>query len=63
MGIFETAALLRNLGKKLSVPAEAQARLAHLACRLARKKTGGMTAKNRNRLRVLQDDRHRQKGE
>lgn len=59
-GIFETAALLRNLGKKLGAPAEAQVKLAHLATRLAPKKTGGMTAKNRSRLRVLQDDRQQQ---
>jgi len=59
-GIFQTAALLRNLGKKLDVSVETQARLAHLARRLAPKKTGGMTAKNRNRLRVLQDERQQQ---
>lgn len=59
-GIFETAALLRNLGKKLGVSAETQAKLAHLSKRLAPKKSGGMTAKNRSRLRVLQDDRQQQ---
>lgn len=59
-GIFETAALLRNLGKRLGVPAEAQNRLAHLAGRLAPKKTGGMTVKNRSRLLILQDDRQQQ---
>lgn len=59
-GIFETAALLRNLGKKLGASAEAQVKLAHLATRLAPKKAKGMTAKNRSRLRVLQDDRQQQ---
>lgn len=59
-GIFETAALLRNISKKLGACTDVQIRLADLATRLAPKKTSGMTAKNRSRLRALQDDRQQQ---
>jgi|GEM_PF-2456211 len=59
-GIFETAALLRNVCRKLGMPVEAQTELARLAKRLAPKKAAGMTTKNRQRLRVLQNDRQQQ---
>lgn len=55
--IAETAALLRNLGRKLGASREVQDQLARLASRVAPKAANGMTKKNRTRLRVLQDDR------
>lgn len=55
-GISEIAGLLRNISKMLNAPEEVQKRIAGLAGRLAVKARNGMTPKNRNRLRVLQDD-------
>lgn len=56
-GIYQAAALLRNLGRKLGAPQDHQERLTRLASRVMPKTSGGMTTKNRTRLRVLQDDR------
>ena len=58
-GISETAALLRNLSTSFCRAGEADRKaLATFAKRVATKKRTGMTAKNRERLRVLQDDRN-----
>ncbi|MGC9371241.1 MAG: site-specific integrase [Paracoccaceae bacterium] len=54
--IGETAALLRNLGRLLDAPKETRAALRRLAERLATEPQRGMTPKNRERLRVLQDE-------
>lgn len=56
--ISEIAALLRNLGKILGAPAEAQQRLVKLAGRVSAKPQTGITRKNRDRLRVLQDEKN-----
>lgn len=53
--ISETASLLRNLGRTTQQPKPAQDRLAELARKLALPPRRGMTGKNRDRLRVLQD--------
>jgi integrase len=55
-GISETAGLLRNLSKILDAPEDTQKRIANLARRVAIKMQKGMTRKNRDRLRVLQDE-------
>ena len=55
--ISEVAALLRNLGKVTNQRQEMQERLADLARKVAAKPQRGITRKNRDRLRVLQDDR------
>jgi integrase len=55
-GISQIAGLLRNISKILNAPEETQKRLASLARRLAVETQNGMTLKNRNRLRVLQDE-------
>ena len=52
-GIAETAGLLRNISKFLDAPEEAQ--VADLARRVGARKQVGMTRKNRERLRVLQN--------
>ncbi|MEY8838341.1 tyrosine-type recombinase/integrase, partial [Cribrihabitans sp. XS_ASV171] len=56
--ISETAALLRNLARILKAPDEVRDRLADLAARLATKPQTGMTRKNRDRLRALQDEKN-----
>ena len=55
--IAETAALLRNLAGKLGLGDDVRSRLAKLAGRVAVPPQRGMTGKNRQRLRVLQDER------
>ncbi len=60
-GIAETAGLLRNISKFLDAPEEAQKRIADLARRVGARKQVGMTRKNRERLRVLQNDEKLQK--
>lgn len=55
-GIAETAGLLRNLGRVLALPPAQCDALARLAKRLALPQQRGMTAKNRARLMVLNDD-------
>lgn len=55
--IAETGALLASLGHKLGLDDAVRKRLAHLASRVAVPARRGMTRKNRDRLRVLQDDR------
>ncbi|MBI6630366.1 site-specific integrase [Pontibaca salina] len=54
--IGETAALLRNLGRITGQPEEVQKKLADLAARLAPAPQRGMTRKNRDRLRILQNE-------
>lgn len=54
--ISEVAALLRNLSRITGEPPETQKQLAKLATRLAGVPQKGMTRKNRDRLRVLQND-------
>ncbi len=56
-GISEMAGLLRNVSKTLGMPDDTRKRIAALASRVALKSQNGMTAKNRDRLRVLQDER------
>lgn len=53
--IADTAALLRNLGRTENSDPEAHEELARLAARVAPKAQQGMTRKNRDRLRVLQN--------
>ena len=55
--ISEMAALLRNLSRITGQPAETQKRLAKLAARVAVAPQKGMTRKNRDRLRGLQNDK------
>ena len=55
-GISMMAGLLRNISKILNAPEETQKRLANLARRVAVGRQDGMTQKNRDRLRVLQDE-------
>ena len=55
--ISETAALLRNLAGRLDLGEDVRAQLAKLAQKLAMPAQKGMTRKNRDRLRPLQDDR------
>ncbi len=57
--IFETAALLRNLGRLLDAPKKHHKTLREMARNLKLPKQAGMTAKNRARLRVLQQPEHR----
>jgi integrase len=54
--IHQMAALLRNLGRITGQPEEVQKALKKLAAKLALAPQRGMTRKNRDRLRVLQDD-------
>ena len=54
--IAEVASRLRNFGKITRQPQETQANLERLARRLAVAPQRGMTRKNRDRLRVLQND-------
>ena len=54
--ISEMAGLLRNLGKVTGQSEATKQHLAKLAQRLARDPQKGMTCKNRERLRVFQDD-------
>ena len=56
--IAEVASRLRHFGKITCQPATTQANLDRLAQRLAVPTQTGMTAKNRARLRVLQDDKN-----
>ncbi|SDE73554.1 site-specific integrase [Ruegeria marina] len=56
--ISETAALLRNLARILDAPDDVRDRLVSLAKRVATKPQTGMTRKNRDRLRVLQEERN-----
>ncbi len=53
----ETAALLRNLARRLDLGEATRARLAKLAKNMAMPAQKGMTRKNRERLRPLQDDK------
>ena len=55
--IAETAALLRNLASKLDLGDDVRKQLAQLSARVSMPKQKGMTRKNRDRLRVLQDDK------
>ena len=55
--IAEVASRLRNFGKTTGQPDETQAGLDRLARRLAVPLQRGMTKKNRNRLRALQNDK------
>ncbi|WP_183073536.1 site-specific integrase [Roseinatronobacter ekhonensis] len=55
--IAEIAALLRNLSSKLGLSTEVREQLAKLAKRVAVPAQKGMTRKNRERLRPLQDDK------
>lgn len=56
IGISDTASVLRSVAKRhLRVPADQQARIDRLASRLAVPTRKGMTVKNRERLRVLED--------
>ncbi|SLN75011.1 site-specific tyrosine recombinase XerC [Roseivivax jejudonensis] len=59
--ISEMAGLLRNLAGILSAAEATRDALARLAARLALPSQRGMTAKNRARLRVLQEPRHRRR--
>ncbi|MFC3614542.1 tyrosine recombinase XerC [Lutimaribacter marinistellae] len=59
--IGETAALLRNLARILKASDEVRDRLTDLAARLATKPQTGMTRKNRDRLRALQDENNQQR--
>ncbi|GGH41658.1 Phage integrase family protein [Cribrihabitans marinus] len=59
--ISETAALLRNLALILKAPDDVRDRLADLAARVATKPQTGMTRKNRDRLRALQDEKDQQR--
>lgn len=59
--ISEVAALLRNLGRVTNQPQGTQERLGDLARKVAAKPQRGITRKNRDRLRVLQDDRQAQR--
>lgn len=54
--ISEVASLLRNLSRITSRTEETQKKLASFASRLATAPQRGMTRKNRDRLRCLQDD-------
>ena len=54
--ISEIAALLRNLARMYEAPEEQRKELANLASRVAVKPQTSMTRKNRDRLRVLQDE-------
>jgi integrase len=56
--ISEVAALLRNLSKITNQPEEARKGLASLASRVAVAPQRGMTRKNRDRLRVVQNDKN-----
>ncbi|MGO4917105.1 tyrosine-type recombinase/integrase [Pseudogemmobacter sp. W21_MBD1_M6] len=55
--ISEVAALLRNLSRITGQPEEIQKQLAKLAARVAVTPQKGMTRRNRDRLRVLQNDK------
>lgn len=55
--IAETAALLRSLAARLDLGEDVRAQLSKLATKLAMPAQKGMTRKNRDRLRPLQDDR------
>jgi len=55
--ISEVAALLRNLSRITGQPPETQKQLAKLAGRVATSPQKGMTRKNRDRLRGLQNDK------
>ncbi|AXC48974.1 site-specific integrase [Paracoccus suum] len=59
--ISEMATLLRGIGRDTEQPAEKQDKLAEFAKKLALPPRRGMTRKNRDRLRVLQDDKHLQR--
>lgn len=59
--ISQTAALLRNLSRILALPDSQRKALADLAKKVARPTQTGMTARNRARLRVLQDPRHKRR--
>lgn len=54
--ISEVAALLRNVSRITGQPEEVRTRLAKLAAKVAVAPQRGITSKNRDRLRVLQDD-------
>lgn len=55
--ISETAGLLRNFGRLTAQPDKVQEILKKLASKVALPPQRGMTPKNRDRLRVLQDER------
>ena len=55
------AILLRRLGKRMDAPEETLKRLGRLADLVGVPQQRGMTRKNRDRLRVLQDDRNLRK--
>ncbi len=55
-GISEIAGLLRNISRILDASDEVQKQIANLAGRVAVRMQNGMTRKNRDRLRVLQDE-------
>lgn len=55
--ISQVANLLRNLGRITGQDDATQKQLTKLAARVATQPQRGMTAKNRNRLRVLQNDK------
>ncbi|QPZ89695.1 tyrosine-type recombinase/integrase [Thioclava electrotropha] len=59
--ISEVAALLRNLGKITGQSEDVQKRLKGLAGKVATSPQRGITRKNRDRLRVLQDERRAQR--
>lgn len=59
--ISQTAGLLRNFARLLGLPEPQRKALADLAKKVAQPTQTGMTARNRDRLRVLQDPRHKRR--
>lgn len=59
--IAQSAALLRNLARLCRAPDEQRDAIAALAAKVALSQQTGMTAKNRARLRILQDPKYRDK--
>lgn len=57
--ISQTAALLRNFARLKGLPDDQREALAELAKKVAQPTQKGMTERNRARLRVLQDPRHK----
>lgn len=57
--ISEMAALLRNLAKVFDASQETREQLTMLASKVAARPQNGMTPKNRERLRLLQEPKHR----
>lgn len=55
VSISDTAGLLLTVAAHLGLSEEVRSALSRFKVRLAKRQTGGMTAKNRDRLRVLRD--------